>query len=515
MSTSKRNKIKGMFSRDQKENIITQDGKRNLYFDRERENFIKFGLVVGTTCSYILKNYKEDIINKLKEINGQEEVNLNNYSFFIVELIANKYERKQTLIDLKIDMEDISLFNILQNRQLILCFLPVKKSDISLRKKFRNELEISNIPDNLILEAEVNNVKNKDKNEIITYLDKTVIHYYNEKNSFSKEKIKVTEKEITIFYGKEQKNTSIKDIKSKKLITSNDEKQIQNFFKGYAINGYKPKFCIEIISGNEQKLLIGRNTLQHFETLVKAIDIACVNFRNYFVDNFINMETTKETNGILYTSNCISQSFTINDLLINKEKRKILLEDFSEIYLKDIVNNIMDYKIYFKKKKYSKAISRIKNILEIINEKMTKEELDKYQKIINKERIEQIEDINKKIKEICGEDKNIDETNIIELQKIININMFDYLYLEIKDEYLSKYYEENNYVIKKNNDSSISNNFKIIQNTKLLLGHYFTNIFNINKEKDVLLLGGPEVEETAKDYNDKLFQAKMNKHYVI
>lgn len=55
-------------------------------------------------------------------------------------------------------------------------------------------MEISYSPDNLIIEAEVNNVKNKDKNEIITYLDKTIIHYYNEKNSFSKEKIKITEK---------------------------------------------------------------------------------------------------------------------------------------------------------------------------------------------------------------------------------------------------------------------------------------------------------------------------------
>jgi hypothetical protein len=401
MSISKRNKIKGMFTRDQKETINTQDGKRNLYFDREREYFIKFGLVVGTTCSYILKNYKDDIINKLKEINGQEEVNLNNYSFYIVELIANKYEKKQTLIDLKINMEDSSLFNILQNRQLILCFLPVKKSDISLRKKFREDLEISNIPNNLIIEAEVNNVKNKDKNEIITYLDKTIIHYFNEKNSFSKEKIKVTEKEITIFYGKEQKNISIKDIKSKKLITSNEEKDIQKFFKDYTIIGYKPKYCIEIISGNEQKLLIGRNTLQHFETLVKAIDIACVNFKNYFVDNLINMEITKETNGILYTSNYISQScFTINDILINKEKRNILLEDFSETYLKDIVNNIFEYKIYFKKKKYNKAISKIKNILEIINEKMTKEERDKYEKIISKELIEKLVEINSKINEI-------------------------------------------------------------------------------------------------------------------
>lgn len=507
MNTSKRNKIKAKFTRDQKENINTQDGKRNLYFDRERENFIKFGLVVGTTCSYILKNYKEDIINKLKEINRQEEVNLNNYSFFIVELIANKYEKKQTLIDLKINMEDSSLFNILQNRQLILCFLPVEKSDISLRKKFRDVLEISYTPDNLIKEAEVNNVKNKDKNEIITYLDKTIIHYYNEKNSFSKEKIKVTEKEITIFYGKEIKNTSIKDIKSKKLITSSEEKDIQKFFKDYTINGYKPKYCIEIISGNEQKLLIGRNTLQHFETLVKAIDIACVNFKNYFVDNFINMEMTNETNGILYTTNYISQScFTINDLLINKEKRTILLEDFSETYLKDIVNNIMEYKVFFKKKKYSKAISRIKNILEIVNEKMTKEEKDKYEKIISKELIEKLVEINNKINEIWNfDDILVDrkENNINELKKIIDMNLFDKLLLEIKDEYIIKHYDKLKSEIKLNNK------------LKLLLAKYFLKINKLDSEQNCIYLGNENDDKIAYDFTDHLNQKRLKKNALI
>lgn len=507
MNTSKRNKIKAKFTRDQKENINTQDGKRNLYFDRERENFIKFGLVVGTTCSYILKNYKEDIINKLKEINRQEEVNLNNYSFFIVELIANKYERKQTLIDLKINMEDSSLFNILQNRQLILCFLPVEKSDISLRKKFRDVLEISYTPDNLIKEAEVNNVKNKDKNEIITYLDKTIIHYYNEKNSFSKEKIKVTEKEITIFYGKEIKNTSIKDIKSKKLITSSEEKDIQKFFKDYTINGYKPKYCIEIISGNEQKLLIGRNTLQHFETLVKAIDIACVNFKNYFVDNFINMEMTNETNGILYTTNYISQScFTINDLLINKEKRTILLEDFSETYLKDIVNNIMEYKVFFKKKKYSKAISRIKNILEIVNEKMTKEEKDKYEKIISKELIEKLVEINNKINEIWNfDDILVDrkDNNINELKKIIDMNLFDKLLLEIKDEYIIKHYDK------------VKSEIKLNNKLKLLLAKYFLKINKLDSEQNCIYLGNENDDKIAYDFTDHLNQKRLKKNALI
>ena len=509
MSTSKRNKIKGMFTRDQKENINTQDGKRNLYFDRERENYIKFGLVVGTTCSFILKNYKGDIINKLKEINGNDkEVNLNNYSFFIVELIANKYERKQALIDLKISMEDSSLFNIMQNRQLILCFLPEEKLDISIRKRYRDIVEMPNIQDNLIKEAEVNNVKNKDKKEIITYLDKTTIHYYSEKQSFSKEKIKVTEKEITIYYGKEIINTPIKDIKSKKLITDNEEKEIQKFFKDYVINGEKPKYCIEIITGNGKKLLIGRNTYQHFVTLVKAIDLACVHFKNYFVNNFINMELTNETNGIIYTNNFISQScFTINDLLINKEKRKYLLEDFSETNIGDIVNNIIEYKSYFKKKKYSKAISKIKNILEIINEKMAKEERDKYEKILLNEKIEKLVEIYNKIKEIWNENEDIlidrNEDKVKELKTIIDIDLLDKLLLEIKDEYLIKHYDK------------IKQEEKFNNKLKLLLAKYFLNIYKIDSEQDFNYLGNENDDNIAYNLTYQLNQKRLKKNDLL
>lgn len=498
MNTIKKMKLKG------KENLNTQDGKRNLYFDRERNNFIRFGLIVGTTCSFILKTNKDEIIKKLKEIN-RTEVNLNNYSFFIIEIITNKSERKQTLIDLKISMEDSSLFNILQNNQLILCFLPVEKKDTSIRKKFRDEVEKSATPDNLIVEAEVNNVKNKDKNEIITYLEKTVIHYYNDKNSFSKEKIKVTEKEITIFYGKEQKNTYIKDIKTKSLITSNDENKIQNFFKDYVINGDKPKFCIEIITGNGQKLLIGRNTYQHFVTLVKAIDIACVNFKNYFVNNFINMELSKERNGIFYTANLISQSCSsIKDLLINKEKRNILLEDFSELNLKDILNNIMEYKIYFKKKKYSKAISRIKNILEIINEKMTKEERDKYEKIINKELIEKLVEINNKINEIWNETDDIlidrNENKVNELKQFLDMDLFDKLLFEIKDEYIIKHYDK------------IKTKKKLNNKLKLILAKYYLNIYKLDREENFIYLGNEKDDNIAYNFTDHLNQKRYKKN---
>lgn len=513
MSTIKLDKIKSIFSGEQKEKLITQDGKRNLYFDRNRKSFIKFILDVKTTCSTIKKNYKEEINKKLKEIYGSK-VNSYKFAFFIVELLANKFETKPKLIDLKIGMDDTILFNLLQNKQLMLCYMPVTEYNRDLKKSLKSLILMSSI------ENKNEKTINKGKNDqvIIVFLPKTVIHYYiGYKKAFSKEKIKITEKEIYIF-SRLDKSVLIKDIVNINIFLSDEEEKAKKYFENYVINGEKPKYCIEIKTSKNDKILIGRNTLEHFITLNRAIESAIIFCHNRCTNKNLNEKLIEENNDLMSTHKFIVEGvFTINDLVINKEKRKILFKDFNEVNLANIVDNIIEFKSFFKKKQYNQAINKIKNIWEIINEKMTKEELDKYQKIINKERIEQIEDINKKIKEICGEDNNIDEDekNIIELQKIININMFDYLYLEIKDEYLSKYYEENNYVIKKNNDSSISNNFKIIQNTKLLLGHYFTNIFNINKEKDVLLLGGPEVEETAKDYNDKLFQAKMSKHYVI
>ena len=69
--------------------------------------------------------------------------------------------------------------------------------------------------------------------------------------------------------------------------------------------------------------------------------------------------------------------------------------------------------------------------------------------------------------------------------------------------------------MKKKNENFNINNYKIIQNTKLLLGHYFTNIFNINKEKDLLYLGDEKVEGIIKDYNDELEINKLKKYYVF
>jgi hypothetical protein len=515
MSTKTIDKLKDIFFfGEPKEKIITEDGKRNLYFDRQRNNYIKFTLDVGTTCSTIYKLHKQAISQKLKEIYGQN-VDEEQFSFLIVELLSNKYDQKATLIELKIGMDDKILFSTLQNNRLMLCYLRYNnQKHISLLKQnIKNLTTFNSLANNLYTNTEENICMKKDENDYEIFLSKTIIHYYNEETqSFSKEKIRISEKDITI-YAKKDRCVLIKEIQQMNILTNSKYADVSKFFAKYRVKGEKPKFCIELITLKNEKLLIGRNTFEPFVTLTKAIQSAAINYQNISSCATLNNKIIEGTNSLFATNNIISQScFTINDFITNKERRKILFKDFEEKQLANIVNNIMEFKANIKKKKYNDAINNIKILREIIKEKMTKEELDKYEKIINKEKIEYIEDINNKIDTICPEgDGNIDgdEKKINELKKILNINMFDYIYLEIRDEYISKYYEDN--FLNNKNNSTVN----IKEKVKLLLGKYFTNTFDFKKEEDFCYLGDDKVEKMIKDCNDEILKNRKNRFYVL
>ena len=493
----KLDKFKKLFIHEQKENLFTEDGKRNLYFDKERKNYIKFYLSVKTTCANIFEAHKDEIRNKLKEIKGEEQ-DLNSYSFFIIELSSIKKSSQPNLIDLKIEMNDSFLFNTLQNPKLILCYFPLYKYSNDYKKKVRNEEEIYPITFNGNEEAGIKDSKIKKKKKTEIYLEKTIIYYYNEKNMFSKEKIKVTEKQIEIKYNNQKIKILIKDIKEMKLLTQNDtESEIEQFFKDYIIIGDKPKYCLKLIKIDGEKILIGRNTFEYFVALNKAIESASIHYHNCFSNSSFDGVIIRENSALFATCNIlVKNSFNIIDLIVNKEKRKIFLKDFKEKKLQEIVENIIQYKSCFKRNKYSESIHKIINIFEII-EKMTKEERDNYEKIINKEKIDQLIAITNKIKEIWdSKNRNIDEdeNKVKELKKIVNLYTFDGLFVGIKDEYISSYYDE----LKNNNKYP-----KIKQNYKLILGSHFIDLFGMNKEEDFQCLGGDDVENITKNVTDE------------
>ena len=103
-------------------------------------------------------------------------------------------------------------------------------------------------------------------------------------------------------------------------------------------------------------------------------------------------------------------------------------------------------------------------------------------------------------KDIIFIDKNninktieMSEENIIELKKKLNINIFDNLFLEIKQNYISQYYEENK-----------GETQELKSNIKLILGNYFCQNFEMKKEQDFLYLGGEEIEKTINDFKEEL-----------
>lgn len=493
----KLDKFKNLFKRDQKENLFSEDGMRNLYFDKERKNYIKFYLSVKTTCANILEAHRDEIKNKLREIKGEEQ-DLNSYAFFIIELSSVKNGSQPNLIDLKIEMNDTFLFNALQNPKLILCYFPFNKYNNDYKKKVRNEEEIFLSTNDRNSEERIidTNKKRKDKTEI--YLEKTVIYYFNEKNMFSKEKIKVVDNQIEIRYNKKKIKLLIKDVKEMKLLTMNDtDKEIEQFFKGYLIIGDIPKYCLQLIKSNGEKILIGRNTFEHFVTLAKAIESASINYHNFFSNSTLDNIIIRENSGLFATFNILlKNSFNINDLIVNKEKRKIFLKDFKEKKLQDIVEKIIEYKSCFKRSKYNESINKISNIIEIF-ENMTKEERDKYEKIINKEKYDKLVDINNKIKEIWDiKNSSIDkdDNKVKELKKLLNLYTFDDLLVKIKDEYISSYYNE------LKNDKKYS---QIKQNFKLILGSHFIDLFGIKKEEDFQCLGGEDIENIAQNVTDE------------
>ena len=185
------NKFKSIFTPNQKEIIQTSDGKRNLYFDYQRKNFIKFTLDVATTCETILKINKDQIKNKVKELYGND-VNLDNFGFIIVNLIPNQYKQKQNLINVKLRMDDNILFQILLNEQLMLCYIRINRQNIKIKRKERNFGLF--YPNNFDIINEEKSEDKKKSDDIHIYYPKNSIYFYNA-YTFTKEKIKITEEE--------------------------------------------------------------------------------------------------------------------------------------------------------------------------------------------------------------------------------------------------------------------------------------------------------------------------------
>ena len=557
------NKFRGFFTKAQKEIFRSGEGKRNLYFDYNRKYFIKFALDVQTTCDTIFKIHKEKILSIVRTLYQNEDINLNDFAFFIIELNSNKFDGTQNLINIKLRMDDNNINRILLNSQFMICYLKMNKQNLEFKKQMKNKGLLNPINYEKMeggeKEENIENVEKQDKKKsktIKTYISKGNVRYYNYKDcAFSKEKITITEKDIFISSSPNYK-LEIKEIKTLATFLSTEGKDIIKYLKYYKIVGDKPIYCLEIEPKIGKKLLIGKNKYDSFMVLYKALESSINNYQNYICHLDFRNKIFQYYSNLICLSNCILRTTSsIDELVINKAKRKILFKDFKYEELVNIVNNIMDFKNNFFKMKYIESINNIKNLINTLD-KILQEK--KFPDVINEDNTEYIKNIlnkinelhlldnesnktnknqinnsvknvpskkkentksditvkNKeqnKIKKTNNEVKNtprpsvkkakiISEEQIKGLNNIINIHIFDPLFTEIKQKYISEFYEQ-----KKDNKNKNSINNSL----KLILGNFISNNLGMKEEKDILYLGGDELDKTINDFNEELIAERL------
>ena len=474
-----------MSSQEKKNEIATS--KYNLYLDREKLKFIQIDLDNNTTCDKILMQYKDSLTDTINSIYSK---NIDECLFLIIESKINKKndDNIPTLMEFIVNKRT-KLYNLLQNPQNNLYFLPKRKPNKEERLKARNE----NIgTENFFELAETNYFLNKNTEE---YLPKTIFYLYDStKQIFTKEKGSVDNQKITIYKSntnKELIEISVKDI-IKDLFYS-DTSQAP-YKKNLPIKGDKPKFYIEIIT-NKLTYFFGQYKENLYYQWEHAIKKAITKYNNFNMELNLNMKINSSKTGIYATQHSIIDNcFMINKVLFNEEKRKMFFAISPEKKICSIIINILTYKDLIKKDEYLEAWMRFKEILTYIESydihSQSQDFIKKNEKIL---KIFSHEKINsyKKISEASNENvKKINMVNAslslfqIEVKKALNEilkeNLFDDVLISLYKIYIIPFFEEVKNTLKKG--SHPLEKPPIREKFQFLLAIYFNRIFNTSAD---------------------------------
>ena len=473
-----------MSSQEKKNEIVTS--KYNLYLDREKLKYIQIDLDNNTTCDKILMQYKDSLTDTINSIYSK---NIDECLFLIIESKINKKNDEiPTLMEFKVNKRT-KLYNLLQNPQNNLYFLPKRKSNKEERLKARNE----NIgTENFFELAETNYFLNKNTEE---YLPKTIFYLYDStKQIFTKEKGSVDNQKITIYKSntnKELIEISVKDI-IKDLFYS-DTSQAP-YKKNLPIKGDKPKFYIEIVT-NKLTYFFGQYKENLYYQWEHGIKKAITKYNNFNMELNLNMKINSSKTGIYATQHSIIDNcFMINKVLFNEEKRKMFFAISPEKKICSIIINILTYKDLIKKDEYLEAWMRFKEILTYIESydihSQSPDFIKKNEKIL---KIFSHEKINsyKKISEASNENvKKINMVNAslslfqIEVKKALNEilkeNLFDDVLISLYKIYIIPFFEEVKNTLKKG--SHPLEKPPIREKFQFLLAIYFNRIFNTSAD---------------------------------
>ena len=475
--------------------MSTKVDKRQLYFDRNRKNYIEFDLEKTKNCMEIYESLHEEIEKKINDLPNTDKNKNMNFSFIMMYSRTNKLDNSG-LIELKLDKE-AQLSDIMINKQYFLCYLPENKININQKRKTRNKLE-ENINNDRFKDVERRTSKNHElekylTNEGVYYLDKEKVQFLYGKGTIDENTININCKKTNI-------EILIKDIKKEECFENKVPPSIEDF------KIKCPNFIFQIHQNNITHFL-GLYKQKSYLIWKNAINLAKIKNNDNTIDSSFNSNIFTY-NYLLYVKrhSIPSKCYIINQLLENAEKRQIFLDEYKDKKISDIANSIYAYKINIKNNKFFEAWMSLKQISfyvdfnNIEDEGLRKREKEKYSKIFTQERIDLYNNAVKKVNEAIKTIKNYEKEMNNVLKKIFEIDLFDNLYYNIYELYIWPYFQKIKNML--NTEYGYDQKPEIIQKFHLLLSRYCANYFDMNNMDNFNCLCVPNENNNNEEINN-------------
>ena len=469
--------------------------KRQLYFDRNRKNYIEFDLEKTKNCMEIYDSFHEEIEKKINDLYNTDKNKKMNFSFIMMYSRTNKLDNSG-LIELKLDKE-AQLSDIMINKQYFLCYLPENKININQKRKTRNKLE-ENINNDRFKDVERRTSKNHElekylTNEGVYYLDKEKVQFLYGKGTIDENTININCKKANI-------EILIKDIKKEECFENKVPPSIEDF------KIKCPNYIFQIHQNNITHFL-GLYKQKSYLIWKNAINLAKIKNNDNTIDSSFNSNIFTY-NYLLYVKrhSIPSKCYIINQLLENAEKRQIFLDEYKDKKISDIANSIYAYKINIKNNKFFEAWMSLKQISfyvdfnNIEDEGLRKREKEKYSKIFTQERIDLYNNAVKKVNEAIKTIKNYEKEMNNVLKKIFEIDLFDNLYYNIYELYIWPYFQKIKNML--NTEYGYDQKPDIIQKFHLLLSRYCANYFDMNNMDNFNCLCVPNENNNNEEINN-------------
>ena len=484
--------------------------KYKLYFERNRKIYIEFTLEKIRTCKDLYTLQFEEIEKKTTEIYGKEKQS-KTFSFILINSkINSKLDSNSPSIELKLEKK-MQIASILILKQYYLCYLPINKTDIKLKKDIikRHEEKVDNT---LGVELESLLTHQLDiylNNEGVYWFDKNNKTFLYGKGFIDEKKIEINTKQykITIKINAIRKDEYYEN-KIPPILYIIDRSQIK-----------MPNYII-VIYHNNVSHIIGLFQQKSYNIWKNAINLAKTKYNNFYVHSTFNSNiTTYNYQHFIRSQSIPKKLFNLKQIMEIYEKRRIFFEEFPDKKIADIISNIYLYKNHFNNKKFFQAWMCLQKISfhvdfnNINDDAQKKQEIEKYSKIFTQEKINLYNDLVKLANDVMAKINNsinFEEEMNNALGKIFKRDLFDQLYYEIYEMYIEPLYD--NLKDKLNIEYKFDQKPSIVMKYHLLLSKYCTKFFDMTNIDNFNILGTTTSTKNVVEYfiNSKNSKSSLN-----